>query len=159
MKKKILLPAIFAIAILAVGVLSTTAVSAQDSVYPPIIERIAEKFNLNKDDVKNVFEEVHNERAADMYANFVERLDDLVAEGKLTAEQKQALLDKHEEIQKELESLSGLDRKSKTQKVREIQQEFRNWADSQGIDLTQIRPLGDGFRKGGVGMWMMGMHN
>ena len=158
MKKKILLPAIFAIAILTVGILSSTSVSAQDSVYPPIIERIADKFNLNKDDVRSVFEEVHNERAAGRYAGFVERLDDLVAEGKLTGEQKQALMDKHDEMQKKMEELASLNRTERAGKLKEIRDEYKAWAESQGIDLSIIRPFGHGFGKGGPGMWM-GMNN
>jgi hypothetical protein len=156
MNKKIFLPVIFALAILTVGTLATTA-SAEDVLYPPIVERLAERFGLNEDEVRGVFEEVHDEKTAEMYASFVERLDDLVAEGVLSREQKDALVSKHEEMQAKMDDLrtQNISKEEKRQKIKALRSELWDWAQEQGIDLSAVRPLGQNFGWGKTrGMWM-----
>ncbi|MBI2103450.1 hypothetical protein HYT59_00430 [Candidatus Woesebacteria bacterium] len=159
-KKRLLLPTIVVVSILMVGVLTASLVSAQDSsAYPTIIERLSDRFGLNKDDVKEVFEEVRDEHKAEMYANWAERLDDLVADGKITSDQKQAILDKHEEFENKMEEIrnQSLTFDERKQKLQALHEEFKNWAESQGIDLSLIGPFGKGF-KGGFRMgYKMGM--
>ena len=136
-KSKVLVISTFlVVSILMVGVLSTSLISAQDAtVYPTIIERLASKFNLNKDDVQQVFEEVRDEHKAEMYANWAERLDDLIAEGKLTAEQKQAILDKHDEMEAKIEELKNQDltMEERREKMRALHEEFKKWAEENGL--------------------------
>ncbi len=148
--KKIFFPTVLALAVLTVGILSTSVISAQDSSYPTIVERLAERFGLNKDEVQQVFEDEHQERKAEMYANWAERLDDLVAEGKLTETQKQAILDKHEEMEGKIEELKdqNLTFEEKKEKMRGVHEEFKSWIDEQEIDLSLIGPFGMGFKKG-----------
>jgi len=95
--------------VLTIGILGATVALAQESLqHTPIIERLAERFNLNEEDVQEVFNEVHEERQAEMHARFEERLSDAVAEGKITEEQKALIETKHEEIEGRMSNLRNL---------------------------------------------------
>lgn len=159
-KKKVLLPTILAISVLVVGILAATNVSAQDTAnYPPIVQKIADRFNLNVSEVEQVFDEARDERRAEMYANFADRLDDLVSEGKLTETQKEAVLDKHEEVQDKMEALKDLAPEERREKAQAIHEEFKAWAEDQGIDLPLIGPFEHGFMKGFHKGYRMGSAN
>lgn len=143
--KKLLIPTTVMLGLIIVGLLSSSYISAQDSnYYPPIVQKIAEKFNLNVEDVQDVFDEERNDHHAEMQALWSERLDDLVNEGNITAEQKQAILDKHEELEDKMESLKDLNWDERQEKMKEIREEFKNWASSQNIVLPLLGPFGKG---------------
>jgi len=145
MKKKIILPTILALSVLVVGILAT-GVSAQDaSNYPPIVQKISDKFNLNVSDVQQVFDEEADEKRAERFAFFADRLDDLVSQGKLTEAQKEAVLDKHEEMQDKIVELKNLPVAERKEKMRQIHEDFKTWAEGQEIDLPLIGPFGHGF--------------
>jgi type I site-specific restriction-modification system R (restriction) subunit len=159
LKKKIILPTILALSVLVVGILATSA-SAQDvSNYPPLVQKIADKFSLNVTDVQKVFDEERDARQANMYAQFAERLNDLVSEGKLTEAQEEAILVKHEEMQNKMGDLKGLSHEERHQKMQEFHEEFKTWAEELGINLPLIGPFGGEFRKGFKAGHMMGPNN
>src|SRR3989344_1310095 len=109
MTKKTILPTMLVLGVIMLGLLSVSYVSAQETGnYPPIVQKIAEKFGLNESDVQAVFDEERDERHAEMQARWKERLDDLVNEGKITSKQKQALIDKHEEMHNQMLELQSL---------------------------------------------------
>src|SRR3989338_237342 len=91
--------------LLAVGVagmlgFGAYAYAASDSgLHQPMVQKIAERFGLNQDDVQKVFDEEHQARKAEMETKFNERLSQLVADGKLTEEQKQAIIAKRAELE------------------------------------------------------------
>jgi hypothetical protein len=156
MKKKIILPTILALSVLVVGILAS-GVSAQDtSNYPPIVQKISDKFNLNVSDVQQVFDEEADEKRAERFAFFADRLDELVSEGKLTEAQKESILDKHEEMQDKMEGLKDLSPEERKDKMRELHDEFKSWAEQEGIDLPLIGPFGKGFMSGFHKGYMMG---
>ena len=146
---KLRLPTAFMLGLILVGFLSVSYVSAQESgVYPSIVQKIAERFNLDEEDVKAVFDEERDEHHAEMQARWAERLEDLVNDGKINAEQKQAILDKHEEMHNKMLEWKDLSHEERHQKMQELHEEFKNWADEQGIDLPLLGPFGGGFRHG-----------
>jgi hypothetical protein len=156
MKKKVILPTILALSVLVVGILANS-VSAQDtSNYPPIVQKISDKFNLNVSDVQQVFDEEADEKRAERFAFFADRLDELVSEGKLREAQKESILDKHEEMQDKMEGLKDLAPEERKDKMRELHEEFKNWAEEQGIDLPLIGPFGKGYMSGFHKGYMMG---
>lgn len=120
-----------------------------------LAEKIATKFNLNKDEVKQVFEEEHTARRAEHEKRVSERLQKLVDEGTITAEQKTAIEAKLKELQanreehhEEMENLSDDERKAKLEEKRT---ELENWAKEQGLDLSKLKgvfggPRGHGHR-------------
>jgi DNA-binding transcriptional regulator YhcF (GntR family) len=159
MKKKFLIPGLAIFVMLGINIFALSAVYAQDTnlSYPPTIQRLAERFNLNPAEVQNVFRELHDEKEADMEAIFEEKLDDLVKEGKLTEDQKQKILDKHSEMRDKLAELWNLDPAERREKSEAIHQEFRAWAEAEGIDLNNLwffgKHMGGKFKDG----FMMGM--
>ncbi len=119
-----------------------------------IIDKLVEKFNLNKDEVQAVFKEAHDERHAEMKAKQAERLAALVEDGTITQDQADALTAKHEELDAKREELKSQDltREEIREQMQELKDEFKSWVDEQGFDLDAIRPeKGDGFRKHGHG--------
>lgn len=158
MKKKVVLPATVALAVLAATIVATNSVLAQDATsYPSIVQKIAERFNLNEADVQSVFDEEREEKHAEMFALFADRLDELVSDGEITSEQKEAILDKHEEMQAKMEELRGLSHEERHEKMVDLHEEFRAWAEAQGLDLSLLRPLGHGLRFGFHNGYMMGV--
>ncbi|KKQ42035.1 MAG: hypothetical protein US60_C0025G0005 [Microgenomates group bacterium GW2011_GWC1_37_8] len=155
--KRYLIPTTAMLGLIFIGLLSVSYVSAQDSGnYPSIVAKIAEKFNLNEADVQAVFDEEREAHYADMQARWSERLDDLVNDGKITAEQKQAILDKHEEMQNKMEELRDLEPKARREKMQTMHEEFKAWAEGEGIDLPLIGPVGSGHGHGFKALHMMG---
>lgn len=107
-----------------------------------LVDKLAERFNLNKDEVTGVFNELQEERQQQRQADMESKLDEAVNDGVITAEQKQVLLDKYAEMQKIQEQLN--------QKRKEMQQ----WMENSGIDFEKLAPYRIGF--GGPGFGRLG---
>lgn len=138
--------------LLAVGAVGVLPSYAQDSkTYPPIIQKLAERFNLNQDEVAEVFEEQRAEHHAKMLANFEDKLSEKVESGDITEEQKQAILDKYQEMRAKMDELvqADLDKEEAHEQIRAYHEELRAWAQKQGIDLPLF-----GFWRG----FKMGQH-
>jgi hypothetical protein len=140
MKKKALL------SILTVGIavslitLGANTVSADDVVYPNIISRLAQKFNLNESDVEAVFDAVHEERQDQIQSVHEERLNQAVTDGVISEDQKNALLAKHQEMF------------TQRQEARETHhEEMQAWFEENGIDpevLANYMGMGPGLNHG-----------
>lgn len=129
--------------LLGIGTASAQSTTGQTSV----VDKMVEKFNLNRDDVQTVFEEVHDERHAEMEAKRAERLASLVEDGTLTQEQADALQAKHDEMEALRESWrdEGLTSDEIRQNMQDVRDGFKTWAEEQGIDLDNIRPASGEF--------------
>jgi len=129
---KSLLIAVAALALgTTLGVVGIRSISAEEATnYPPIIQNLAEKFNANSEDVKGVFEQTREQQQAEMKQQFEENLDQAVADGKITQEQKETFQAKHSAIEKKMEE------------VRALRQEMRTWAEENDIDFQSLRPAG-----------------
>ncbi len=131
------------------GVVSATSRNSEDD----IAQRLATKFNLNKDDVSAELNSYRQERDAAKESKMKQKLEESlqkkVDEGKLTSEQKSALISKLEELrQKQKESrenstdISEEDRKTEREAEKS---ELDAWAEEQGIsDLEGILPKPEG---------------
>lgn len=138
---RIFLPAFLALAILVVGILASNAQAQEVNQYPPVVQKIADKFNLNVTEVQQVFDEERDVRRADRYAHFAERLNDFVAEGQLTEEQKEAILERHESMQDEMESLKNLSPEERRERMQALHEENRKWAEENGINTENFGPF------------------
>lgn len=150
--KKAIIPTMLMLGIIVTGLLSVSYASAHESgEYPTIVKKLADKFNLNEDEVKAVFDEDRQEHFADMQANWAERLDDLVSEGKITNSQKDAIIKKHEEMHNKMVELKDLSPEERKVKMTEIREELKTWAESEGIDMSFIGPMKFKFKGPGHG--------
>jgi len=104
--------------------------------YPSIVQKLAQRFNLDPDEVKQVFDEERGERRQEAQDRFEESLDEAVKDGKITEAQKEAILEKHTEIQGEQEKL---------------REELSDWAEENDIELKQLGPCGGRGFRGGLG--------
>lgn len=156
MKNKVIIPAALVLAIVTLAAYRTATVYAQGSnnKYPPVLEKLVERFDLNEEEVRVVFDQVREEHQQEMQEQFTQRLDQAVADGKITVAQKELILAKHEELKggkenwEDWHSLSPEERKEMGQKRHE---ELEAWAESNGIDLSLFFGLGKGEGKSGLG--------
>lgn len=121
----------FILGVVALGGLFTTRiVKAQEANNKPsVIQKLVERFNLNTDEVKGVFNEVYKERQQEMLDRFVEKLSEAVKDGVITEEQKTTLLDKQTEMMDKYEAL---------------RQEWQTWATQSGVDFEKLHEYGVG---------------
>ncbi len=155
MKKKIIIPAALVLAIVTLAAYRTATVYAEGSnnKYPPVLEKLVGRFDLNEDEVKVVFDEVRQEYQFQMQEKFQEKLDQAVEEGKITLEQKELILAKHEELRGEKETVDWqtLSPEKRQEKGQKMHEELKAWAESNGIDLSLFFGLGKGEGRGKFG--------
>lgn len=124
--KKIIVPAVILGAlILGIGAYSTGALAA-DTSPGRSTERskaLADKLGVDQSKVETAMEEIRSERQQQRKAEVSSKLDDAVNDGVITAEQKQKIIDKQAENQKQM-----------GQKRTEMEQ----WYKDNGIDFDRI---------------------
>ena len=139
----------------AINTSAQTSISDQ-SPMASLVQKIADKFGLNKDEVQAVFDQNRQEHQAQMQAKSEEQLSQDVTDGKITEEQKQKILEKRQELQEnrqskmeEMRNMTAEERKAAMEKER---QELENWVKENGIDHNYLmggfKGHFDGFRGG-----------
>lgn len=101
MNKKIILPLLALTVAIGASTAIIKTVSAADSgtQHASIVQKLAAKFGLQENDVEAVFDENRAEIQKEHEQAFDERLNQAVADGKITAAQRGAILVKHTEMQ------------------------------------------------------------
>lgn len=138
------------------GVVEIYAQSSQGT-YPSIVQRLADRFHLNADDVKAVFDQNHQDKMGQRQQKLEDRLSQAVKDGKITEDQKQKILAKIKDLQANqqafrdsLKNMTPDQRKAALQKQRD---ELNAWAQQNGIDPKNLF-LGRGFGfRGHMGFW------
>lgn len=149
MKKAIIILALALGLLGVVGYGTAKAYAGDPDKYPPIVQKLVERFGLNEDEVKAVFDEERTERQQQMQARFEERLNQAVSEGKITEEQKQAILAKKEEMQANFGQFKDLSPEERREKMEAHREEMKTWAEENGINLDSLPMfLGKGPRGG-----------
>jgi phosphoketolase len=144
MTSKQLLTIMAVVGIVGTGsLIGLSHVQAADSLddYPPMIQKIAETFNLDPEEIENMFDQDREERQE-------EHLEAMVEEGTLTQEQRDLLEAKHEEMRDARDKIrnSELTQEERHEAMQEIHEEMETWAQETGIDLPHLGP------RGGMGM-------
>ncbi len=161
MKTKKLLVPILALTVLGfAAALNLNPVKAEEpGNHDGLIQKLVERFNLNQDEVEEVFTEVREERHQQMQSRFEERLNQLVSDGKLTEEQKQAVLAKKAELQENRPEFSTMSKEERETQRQAHQEEMEAWAKENGLDLNLVLGWGNGPKRGGFGPGKMGDNN
>jgi hypothetical protein len=148
MYKKTLIVALALVATVGLGTLGlhkASSVNANDiSSYHPWVSQLAERFNLDENEVSTFFSEQKQEKLEQMQGTKEEKLNQAVADGIITEGQKMALLERWQEMYAQ-----------KIQRVTQQKQEMQNWFEEQGIDYETLHDY-LGYRqhgKFGVRMW------
>ncbi len=130
-----------AVAVLGLCGIATVSIQAEDvgEKYPPIVEKLAERFNLDTGEVKEFFDK-----------NREERMQERLAEAGITEEQLQALKAKKQELREECGALRGEDISFEEKKARmqEMKEMMKAWAEENEIDLSVFKKFGSKYGKG-----------
>ena len=143
MNKKIILSATVVGVLSLAGLAGVSLAQAQGPAdQSSLIQKIAEHFGLNQDEVQTVFNEYRQEeqtqRQAEMQTKREEVLSQAVTDGKITQEQKSAILAKEAEMQQQVSELKDLSNEERQTQMTALREEMRAWFESQGIDETQL---------------------
>jgi len=157
MKKYLIIP-VLGLALLGFVAYGTARAYAENESggYPPIIQKLVERFGLNEEEVKTVFDEAREERRVEMQTQFEDRLNEAIESGDITEAQKEAILAKREEMQANRGELKDLSPEERQEKMQTHKEEMQAWAEANGIDLSQMRSLLGRGRRGGFGGPMFG---
>ncbi len=138
-KNLIFLPAVLGV-LLAGSVLGTSVVKADTEsglgARFPFVQDLAERLGVSEDEVNTAVEDMRGQHRVEMQERQEEGLDEAVADGVITAEQRQMLLDHHAEMEAEREQRRA---------------EREEWREQSGIDFEALRDYGGGCGMGGKG--------
>jgi hypothetical protein len=113
-----------------------------------LADKIATKFNLNKDEVRAVFDEEHQAREAERRTKIEEKLTTAVYEGKLTEDQKKMILAKMDELdarrQANREDFQNMTEEERRTSMKQKHTELQQWADDNSIPEEYLRFGGPG---------------
>lgn len=135
-----------------VGLASAATNSAADgSTGTSIVDKIATKFDLNKDEVKAVFDEDRAAHMAEMQQHQKERLAQAVTDGKITQEQADYITAAKAEIEALMGNASPEDESDTTrEQIKTKMDALRTWADDNDINMRYVGGMMHG-RHGGPG--------
>lgn len=111
-----------------------------------LADKIATKFNLNKEDVQATIGEHRGQKGANRGVRQEANLSAAVQEGKITEEQKQALIAKYKEVAGERGSRQGSSQEERDAARAEHRAGMESWAAENGINLDDLH---EGMEKGG----------
>lgn len=163
MKHRTLLLTAATVAVIGGTLLGSTNVFAQSATtdggpMSPLVQKIADKFGLNKDEVQAVFDESRAEMETQRKAEYETRLTQLVTDGKITEAQKQLIIAKNAELEAgrkaamdSMKSATDAERKDAMDAMRTS---LESWAEDNDIDLQYLM-MGHG-GPGGHGPGMRG---
>lgn len=112
-----------------------------------LVDKIAQKFNLNKDDVQKVFDEDRASHEAEMQQKMDERLTKAVKDGKLTQAQADAIKSKLSEMKSFMDSLKDKTEDERHEAMKTKMDELKQWATDNNIPKGYM-PMGHGMRGG-----------
>lgn len=158
MQKKYIVP-ILGVVALGATLFGAGRVYAQgNTMFTGLAQAIAQKFGLDQTQVQSVLDQYRQTQQATMQQkrqqNEQDRLNKLVTDGKITAAQKQAILDEQAKLKSEYpqSSFKTMTADQRKQSMAAEQAEIKAWAQAQGIDASYLRArFGGGIRKGGFG--------
>ena len=150
--------------VLGAGAYGVSRVQAQNQAgldrFNSLVDKLVSKFNLNKEEVEQVFEEERQARWQEMEQKrneiVGEKLDQAVKNGELSNEQKQLITNKLAELEKEREANreahQNLSEEERAQTMKNHREELEKWASDNKIDLKYLFLGGLGRKMGGERM-------
>jgi polyhydroxyalkanoate synthesis regulator phasin len=136
-------------ALLAAGVTTVVGLSslgvaglasaATDTGSSTLVDKIAQKFNLNKDEVQKVFDEQHEVRRAEMRQKRTDTIARAVKDGKISQEKADQLTAKLKELESFMDGLKDKTHQERHEAMKTKMDELRNWADENGIPDSLLR--------------------
>ncbi len=138
--KKIVLAAS---AITVLGLSSLTALHANRAYAAPnsssLIDRLVQRFNLNRDDVQAVMNEHHAEIMEGHEQGMKNRLAQIVKDGKITQAQADLITAKHAELKTFMESMEDKTMEERREAMKTKMDELKKWAQDNNIPSQYLR--------------------
>lgn len=128
-QNKVIMGAVSALTILLIGGASMSAFAQGNNSDGSLVDKVASKFNLNKQEVQSVFDEDRQAHQAEQKAERSTELQSKVDDGTITAEQKTA-------IEKKMEETHASREQSKAS--------LEEWAKQNNIDAKYVMMGGRG---------------
>ena len=156
MNKKYFLYAIIPALVLAsIGGVAVYAQNATgNNSMQDLVAKIAQRFNLNQNDVQAVFDEQKTEMHANMQTKFAEKLSQAVTDGKITQAEADAITAKREELQVKRPNMANGEKPSK-ELMQAHQTELKQWVTDNNIPIEYVMGFGGG-KMGAKGQCPMG---
>lgn len=107
---------------------------------PSLVDAIANKFHLNKNDVQAVVDQNRTEHQAERQQKYEARLDQAVKDGKLTSAQKDQILAKEKELKDYADSIKDKSPKERHQLMKAKFDELKTWAQQNNIPQQYLHP-------------------
>lgn len=111
-----------------------------------LIQMLSSKFALQEADVQALFDQHRTEMQKNMQSKMEARLTQLVTDGKLTEAQKQLILAKHAELQKqhqaEMETMKDKNPEERKAIMQQRRAELEAWAKANTIDPQYVGMFG-----------------
>lgn len=121
---------------------SFAAHAQSDGSSGTLVDKIAQKFNLNRDEVQKVFDENRAEHKAERQQQLEEKLNQAVAQGQITSEQKDEILAKLKEMRSFMDSLKDKSSSERKSAIKAKRDELKQWAKDNNIPEKFIMPHG-----------------
>lgn len=120
-----------------------------------LVQKIATRFNLNKDDVQKVVEEFHDQKQDERQQKLSEYLQIKVDDNTITAEQKTLLENKIEEMyasrKEDRDVYKNMTPEQRRDAKKAKHDEFKKWAEDNNISLEKLNlPVHGHHRPGGA---------
>lgn len=116
-----------------------------------LIDKLVNKFNLNKSDVQQVFDDYKSEMLQNRLEKESTRLDELVSQGTITSVQKDLIINKQKELATAMQDWEKQHQNDdhSTQDFRDAKRDFMHsqrgsleqWAKDNNIDLKYLIPM------------------
>ncbi|HEX9008012.1 MAG TPA: hypothetical protein VF837_02010 [Patescibacteria group bacterium] len=152
-RKRFILPVVLT-TVLGGAVIGTNKIQAYNAnPFADLAQMISQKFGVDQTKVQAVLDqykaEEQQKRQAEMETKMETRLSQLVTEGKITAGQKQAIIDEHNLIQTKygLLNMQGKTPAERKTLMEQRKADIEAWAKAQGI-VVQYLGFGFGFDGG-----------
>jgi hypothetical protein len=128
-----------------IGINSTLAQCPADP--SSLVQKLAKKFNLKEADIQQVFNEDITEHKTQMHQRIEERLTQAVKDGELTEAQKQAIIAKQQELEKEFvahkDNFKDMAPEQRRAEMEKRHSELEAWAKANGLEGKFMMFLGD----------------
>lgn len=135
--------------------MASAATSSGTDPQSSIIDKLTSKFNLNKDEVRKVFDENRTAREAEREAEVKTRLDQLVKDGSITQEQKDKLIAKAKELkaarEANREAIKDKTEAERKEAMKTERSSLKQWLSDNGLTEEYGRYLHGGGRGHGPG--------
>ncbi|MFZ5376170.1 MAG: hypothetical protein ACOZAN_00675 [Patescibacteria group bacterium] len=106
-----------------------------------LLDRIASSFSLDRTKLQEVADQFRDEKQteqqAQRQAELEQRLNEFVAKGSITAEQKALILEKHQQLvnerENDMENFKNMSHQERQQAMEKRHQEMKTWLENNGI--------------------------